>query len=153
MTTCPNCQSPIPDGAQFCPRCGMANPAFGQQAPHDGFAGTPHTPPPHAGAYGHGGAVGPEIPNYLVQSILVTIFTLCTCCIPIGVIPLIFSFQVNSKKQAGDFAGAAEASRKAKMWCWITFGVALVWFAISMAFGIMSALIGMAGGVGGLESV
>lgn len=145
MTTCPNCQSPIPDGAQFCPRCGAANPSFGSGAPRDGYTGAPH-----AGAYGHGGA-GPDIPNYLVQSILLTIFTLCTCCIPIGVIPLIFSLQVNSKKQSGDFAGAAEASRKAKMWCWITLAVALVWFVISLIFGIGSALMGLAAGASGME--
>jgi len=76
---------------------------------------------------------GPTIPNYLVQSILVT---LC-CCLPLGVVAIVFAAQVNSKLAAGDIAGAQDASQKARMFCWIAFGVGLVvtiiWFAISGA--------------------
>ena len=36
--------------------------------------------------------------NYLVESILVTIF----CCMPFGVVGLVFAAQVNSKFEAGD---------------------------------------------------
>jgi ABC-type arginine/histidine transport system permease subunit len=62
------------------------------------------------------------IPNYLVQSILVT---LC-CCLPFGIVAIIFAAQVNSKLAAGDVAGAREASGNAKRWCWIAFGVGIV---------------------------
>jgi interferon-induced transmembrane protein len=61
------------------------------------------------------------IPNYLVQSIIVT---LC-CCLPLGVVAIIFAAQVNSKMAAGDVAGAREASDKAKLFCWIAFGLGL----------------------------
>lgn len=54
-----------------------------------------------------------RIPNYLVQSILVTLL----CCLPLGIPAIVFSAQVNGKIQAGDVTGAMEASRKAKMWC------------------------------------
>jgi hypothetical protein len=71
------------------------------------------------------------VPNYLVQSILVT---LC-CCLPLGVVAIIFAAQVNSKQAAGDYAGALDASQKAKMWCWIAFGCGLVATLIWMVFG------------------
>lgn len=64
----------------------------------------------------------PNVPNYLVQSILVT---LC-CCMPFGIPAIIFAAQVNGKLTAGDVAGAQEASRKAKLWCWIGFGLGLL---------------------------
>src|SRR5262245_2690227 len=51
-----------------------------------------------------------EIPNYLVQSILVTLF----CCLPLGIVSIVFAAQVNSKVAAGDYAGAQKASDQAK---------------------------------------
>ncbi len=69
------------------------------------------------------GPVAPvNIPNYLVQAILVTVF----CCLPFGIAAIVFAAQVNGKVQAGDIAGAMESSRKAKMWAWWAFGVGLV---------------------------
>lgn len=62
-----------------------------------------------------------KIPNYLWQSIAVT---LC-CCLPFGIAAIVYAAQVNSKQGVGDIAGAQEASRKAKMWCWIGFGVGI----------------------------
>lgn len=52
------------------------------------------------------------IRNYLWQSILVTV----CCCLPLGVVALVFAAQVNSKLAAGDFAGAEAASRSARTW-------------------------------------
>lgn len=141
MTTCPNCQGAIPDGAQFCPRCGAPNASFGPGAPRDGYAGGPH-----AGAYGHGGAAAAQsIPDYLVQSILVT---LC-CCLPLGIVALVFSIQTRSKKDAGDAAGAMESSRKAKMWCWIAFGLGIVWTIVAMIFGILGPILAALAEAGG----
>lgn len=74
---------------------------------------------PPVGGYA---AATPEIPNYLWQSIAVT---LC-CCLPCGIAAIVFAAQVKTKATAGDIAGAQESSRKAKMWCWISFGLGLV---------------------------
>lgn len=63
-----------------------------------------------------------QLPNYLVQAILVTIF----CCIPLGIPATVFAAQVNGKCSAGDYAGALESSRKARAFCWWAFGVGLV---------------------------
>jgi hypothetical protein len=84
------------------------------------------------------GAVAQKIPNYLVQSILVTLF----CCLPLGIVAIIFAAQVNGKVQAGDIPGAMESSRKAKMFCWISLGIGLVLIVVWL---VMAAL-GMAAG-------
>ena len=50
--------------------------------------------------------------NYLVESILVTLF----CCMPLGVVGIVFAAQVNSKFDSGDIEGANKASADAKKW-------------------------------------
>jgi hypothetical protein len=77
---------------------------------------------------------GRNIPNYLVQAILVTLF----CCLPGGIVAIVFAAQVNGKLQAGDVAGARAASDTAKMWCWISFGVGLVQGLIVAVIQIMA---------------
>jgi hypothetical protein len=57
-------------------------------------------------------AAPPHVPNYLVQSVLAA---LC-CCLPFGIVALVFAAQVNSKLAAGDVAGAQASSRRARTW-------------------------------------
>ena len=63
-----------------------------------------------------------EVPNYLVQSILVT---LC-CCLPFGIVALIYSSQVNTKLAAGDVTGARVSSARAKTLIIVAFIVGIV---------------------------
>ena len=74
-----------------------------------------------------------HVPNYLVQAILTTIF----CCLPFGIVAIIFAAQVNGKLSAGDYAGAMQASKQAKMWCWLSFGIGL---AVEIVIGILYAI-------------
>ena len=67
-----------------------------------------------------------KTPNYLVQAILVTVF----CCLPLGIVAIIFAAQVNTKIGAGDIEGAKKSSKNAKMWSWIAFGLGLVGLVI-----------------------
>ena len=68
-----------------------------------------------------------DVPNYLIPAILSTIF----CCLPLGVVSIIFATQVNSKVASGDIAGAMEASRKAKMFSFIAVGLGvLTWICV-----------------------
>lgn len=83
-------------------------------APPGGYGAPP--PPP----YGSGGYASPP-PNYLVSAILTTIF----CCLPFGIVSIVFATQVNSRFRAGDYAGAVDLSNKARMWAWLSFGVGL----------------------------
>jgi len=75
-------------------------------------AGPPPGQPPYGGAPGYGGgyAAGPPPDNYLVWAIVSTVL----CCLPLGIVSIIFSTQVNSKWAMGDYAGAQDSSRKAK---------------------------------------
>ena len=114
--TCPNCGTSNLDNATICANCGR--PLTSAAAP----PAQSYTPPPPPRAYATAAPVGgTPPPNYLVQSIIVT---LC-CCLPLGIVAIVFSAQVNSKFAAGDMAGAAEASNKAKLFCWIGFGLGI----------------------------
>jgi Interferon-induced transmembrane protein len=99
-------------------------------------AGLPPVPPMPVGTSGYSatplGAQTP-IPNYLVWSILVTIF----CFLPTGIAAIVFSTQVDSKLAAGDRAGALESSNKAKTWIIVSvvagLVVGVIWFGIVMS--------------------
>ena len=75
-----------------------------------------YAPPPQ-----YGQPAGPPPNNYLVPAIL-TIF----CCWPLAIPAIVFAAQVNSKYNAGDYQGAAEASRRARTFALIAFVVGLV---------------------------
>ena len=72
----------------------------------------------------------PSPKNWLVESILVTIF----CCLPFGIAGIVFASQVNSKYQAGDYAGAVLASKDAAKWTKIGFFIGLAGIAIYIIF-------------------
>ena len=110
--------------------------AFGEFA---GALPPPPPPPSPTAALGGMGGVQPEVPNYLWQSIVCT----ACCCLPFGIPAIIFASQVNGKLAMGDVAGAMEASRKAKMWCWVSFGLGI---AVYIAWGSLQAIALAAGG-------
>ena len=64
----------------------------------------------------------PAIPNYLILSI----FTTLCCCLPLGIVALVFSAQVNTKLAAGDVAGAQRASNSARTWSIIALVAGIV---------------------------
>ena len=115
---CTNCGTQIPPGATMCLTC--------------------RTPAPMAAAPVSGVQAG--INNYLIPAILVT---LC-CCLPFGIVAIVYAAQVNSKLAMGDVAGAQESARNARMWTWIAFGsgivVGIIWFAISFSTGFLNAI-------------
>jgi hypothetical protein len=54
----------------------------------------------------------PQVSNNLVWAILSTLF----CCLPLGIVSIVFAAQVNTKLAAGDVVGARESADKAKKW-------------------------------------
>lgn len=76
-----------------------------------------------------------NVPNYLPQAILSTIF----CCLPFGIVAIVYAAQVNSKLAAGDYEGAQSASKSAKLWSWISFGSGLAVFLIYVILGVIAS--------------
>jgi len=116
---CGSCGSQNLSSAAFCKSCG---------APLQGNA---------AGSAG----VGEAPPNYLVQSILVT---LC-CCLPFGIPAIVFASRVDTAMRNGDYAGAQHASQSAKKWCWIGLASGLVLAVLTIV--IYAVLLFMAVGL------
>ncbi|MDV0439670.1 CD225/dispanin family protein [Xanthomonas sacchari] len=54
----------------------------------------------------------PQVSNNLVWAILTTLF----CCLPLGIVSIVYAAQVNTKLAAGDVNGARESADKAKKW-------------------------------------
>jgi uncharacterized membrane protein YvbJ len=79
-----------------------------------------------------------KIDNNLVLAIVVTVF----CCLPFGVVGIVYAAQVNAKAQVGDIAGAQESARKARMWSLLGLGLFLG--AVTLWF-IAVVLVGLAG--------
>jgi hypothetical protein len=95
---CRFCGAENPDDALRCTACGKPMQPRAAEAPH------------------------PSVPNYLVHAILVTLF----CCLPFGIVAIVYAAQVNAKLAAGDYQGALESSKNAKIWCWVGFGFGAV---------------------------
>lgn len=89
--------------------------------------------------YGGGAPSGSPPPNHLVWAILSTLF----CCLPLGIVSIVFAAQVNSKWNSGDAAGAHEASDKARKFAlWSTIVgvvIAVLYIIFIVALGGMSA--------------
>ncbi|MDD3908805.1 MAG: CD225/dispanin family protein, partial [Proteiniphilum sp.] len=56
--------------------------------------------------------------NWLWQSILATVF----CCIPFGIVGIVYAAKVDSLYFNGMYAESERAAQKAKMWTLIAFG-------------------------------
>ena len=143
---CRTCGATNDYAARFCGNCGQKQQE--QQAIPD------PEPEPRYTQFSPGGDPGydtyssqsvypPHVPNYLVQAILVTLF----CCVPFGIVSIVYAAQVNGKVALGDMEGARRTSRSAKNWAWISFGVGL---AISVGW-VVLVLVGFASGDGNLE--
>ena len=102
---CPKCGATINDGAASCPACGNAV-TTNQAAP-----------------------ASVSVPNYMVLSILTTLF----CCLIGGIIAIVFSSQVNTKLAQGDIEGAKSASKKAKIFIIVNIASALLMFLLALA--------------------
>jgi Interferon-induced transmembrane protein len=108
-------QGSFPPAPGFAPPQAAPGGFAPPQAAPGGFAPPPYgmAPQPPMGA-------APrvvEVPNYMTQSILVT---LC-CCIPFGIAAIVNAAKVNPLLKAGDAHGAIAASQAAKKW--VNWGV------------------------------
>ena len=82
-----------------------------------------------------------NVPNYLVPAII-SLF----CCWPLAIVAIIFAAQVNGKVAAGDIAGAVDASKKAKLFSFISIGIGLAIGVIYLLLTLLGIGLGALGG-------
>ncbi len=119
---CPQCGANTSDTAMVCAQCGrnLQRDVLPTPMPVTGTIMPPQ---------------GTTVPNYLVFAVVTTVL----CCLPAGIPAIVYAAQVNAKLQAGDYGGAQAASKNAKLWCWISFGIGFV----GIAFWILILGVGM----------
>ena len=76
------------------------------------------------------------IPNYLWQSIVVTVL----CCWPLGIPAIVYAAKVDNLVTQGRHGEALEASRSAKTWCWVAFWCGAAPLLIFLLAGAVGAL-------------
>jgi hypothetical protein len=130
---CPRCGATNEDSARFCNACGsdLSRP---QQQVQATPAYQPAYQAPQYRPVASYGAI-PRIPSYMGWAIAVLIL----CFWPTGIAAVVYASQVDNKLAFGDIAGAQESSRKAKMWCWITFGIGIGWIVIAIIIALVFA--------------
>ena len=140
---CPQCGAQNRDVAVHCAQCGAlikseapaAPPPPAQQyvpppPPPQQFV--PPQPPPQQYApppqvQGVNPQMVPlEVPTYMVQAVLVTLF----CCLPLGIVSIFKANSVTKKLAAGDIAGALADSKSNRTLLWVGFISGLVITAI-----------------------
>ncbi len=97
--------------------------------------------PPHASAFTPPPVKKPD--NWLVWSILSTLF----CCLPLGVVAIVYSAQVDSQWYRGEHERAINSARKAKNFtiAGVICGVvgSIIYFILLATVGVTSAVFGI----------
>ncbi|KZS67059.1 hypothetical protein A4G26_08925 [Mycobacterium kansasii] len=96
------------------------------------------TQPPPPGYPPQQPPAGQQPDNYLVWSILVTLF----CCLPLGIVAIVKSTQVSGLWAQGRYAeaqAAADSAKKFVMWSAIAGVIVIVIYGILMAVGALNA--------------
>ena len=116
-------------------REGMAEWQPIQQVAEFGGSGAPAAggaPAPAAGVPGQ------KIDSYLWQSIVVTLL----CCLPLGVVGIVFAAKVDGLVAAGDIAGAQAAAANAKKFTMIGFIAGLIFVVGYIGLVILAGVAG-----------
>ncbi len=78
----------------------------------------------------------PEMPQtYLVWAIIAT---LC-CCLPGGIVALVYSSRVSPLYNSGDYEGARRASERAGLWVIISFVAGIIWAPFYILWSLLTA--------------
>ncbi len=111
---CPECGEACEDADGYCWSCGRGLTATSQPA-----------------------ADPDAIPSYLGWAAARLAF--CWPAWPAAVTALVHASRAESRVAGGDPAGAREASRKAKQWCWVTLGAGLILWAVVLTLVVFLA--------------
>ena len=162
---CPNCSAECADQSSECDFCGhpfveqvaLKTPVAMAIEPDSLPPANPpsQAPPPPVTPYQNpSDAPSPtaSIPNHMVWAIASTVIgtianLLGCCCLPIalpaGIAAIVYAMKVNKFLEASNVAAAEQAAKSAKLWCWITtiigivFGILFVLSTVLQAMGYM----------------
>lgn len=132
---CPNCGAPNPDTASQCGSCGTF---MNTTAPTPG-------PAAHASPYGLGpsGQVNTHL-SLAITSLVLSLF----CCsllnvfaLPLSIVAIVHSSQVNPLLAANDFAGAQAKARSAKVLSLVSLALTLGMLLLAFALGFFGELL------------
>ena len=79
-----------------------------------------------------------SVPNHLVKAILVTLF----CCLPFGIVAIVFASQVDGKVANGDLNGARQASDNSNFWSNLSIGLGLAGMVLYFLLIVVAGLAG-----------
>ena len=140
---CPNCGVENPDNATVCSSCGANLNEVNQeqpiQQPQQPVSQYQQVPPQYNQPYNQ--QPKPNINNYLIWSILCTIF----CCLPCGIVGIVYSNKVNTALNMGNIEEAIKSSKTAKTWN-------LVGTIVGAVIALIYILIAIFGAAAGLNS-
>lgn len=109
----------------FCQRCGMELDGNRQSCPHCGAASSPQN------------TLMPATDSGLVWGILTTLF----CCMPFGIVAIIYACQASSYAAAGNMAAAEQAIRSSKRYSLISAIVFSVLFTLFILIQLLVPLL------------
>jgi len=140
MMKCPSCSAECSDQSAICDFCGYALvpgsvqttaqvPPSPPPPPTEAPAVEPYQPATPASRPGE------PVPNHMVwaivSTVIATLVTMLACCclplgLPSGIAAIVFASRVNKHFEVGDITGALQASKTAKLWCWVTTALAIL---------------------------
>jgi hypothetical protein len=112
----------------FCQKCGQRN-------DDNAYRCVSCSAELHAGSKPSGPVE--EVPNYLLFAILSTAF----CCLPFGIVAIVYASQVNGLVAAGNVQAAKDAAKKAKIWSLVSVGG---WAAVVAMYVVFLIVVGVA---------
>lgn len=126
-----------PNNYEYGQGYGQQNQNYTQQAPNYGQQ--------NQGYYQQNNFNGmPQKPvNWVPYLILSIISTLC-CCLPFGVVGIVFSAKINSAMLAGNLEEAQNNAKMARIWIIVSFAIGLLTWLIYMVLIVTGAVSGSA---------
>lgn len=126
-----------PNNYEYGQGYGQQNQNYTQQAPNYGQQ--------NQGYYQQNNFNGmPQKPvNWVTYFILSIISTLC-CCLPFGVVGIVFSAKINSAMLAGNLEEAQNNAKMARIWIIVSFAIGLLTWLIYMVLIVTGAVSGSA---------
>jgi hypothetical protein len=148
---CPKCGAANDDSSRFCASCGQDLNAYRQQSAgqpplqqppmqtQNPYQQPPYQQPPDQQPYqggpygGYPGGMMPKVASHMAWAIISFILFFW----PTAIAAIVYASRVGNRLAVGDVYGAQEASRKAKVWCWVSFIIALVlWIFVGVMYAV-----------------